>query len=144
MKKMLCLSVLSAALLSCVGTKDFTVTTFPEGADITINGEYVGKSPVTTTIEQDKTLGIVARKSGYEIGSETISPVTSRFLSFIWTESDPKSKFIEEDSVAITMRKIPSPSTYTPIVMPKYTGGGGSTKASLPEPPALRPMPDLD
>ena len=144
MKKMLCLSVLSAALVSCVGTKDFTVTTFPEGADITINGEYVGKSPVTTTIEQDKTLGIVARKSGYEIGSETISPVTSRFLSFIWTESDPKSKFIEEDSVAITMRKIPSPSTYTPSVMPKYTGGGGSTKASLPEPPALRPMPDLE
>lgn len=144
MKKMLCLSVLSAALVSCVGTKDFTVTTFPEGADITINGEYVGKSPVTTTIEQDKTLGIVARKSGYEIGSETISPVTSRFLSFIWTESDPKSKYIEEDSVAITMRKSPSPSTYTPSVMPKYTGGGGSTKASLPEPPALRPMPDLD
>ena len=144
MKKMLCLSVLSAALVSCVGTKDFSVSTFPEGADITINGEYVGKSPVTTTIEQDKTLGIVARKSGYEIGSETISPVTSRFLSFIWTESDPKSKYIEEDSVAITMRKIPSPSTYTPSVMPKYTGGGGSTKASLPEPPALRPMPDLE
>lgn len=144
MKKLLCLSVLSAALVSCVGTKDFTVNTFPEGADITINGDYVGKSPVTTEIEQDKTLGIVARKSGYQIGSETISPVTSRFLSFIWTESDPKSKYIEEDSVAITLKKIPTPATYTPSVMPKYTGGGGSTKASLPEPPALRPLPELD
>ena len=144
MKKLLCLSVLSAALVSCVGTKDFTVNTFPEGADITINGDYVGKSPVTTEIAQDKTLGIVARKSGYEIGSETISPVTSKFLSFVWTESDPKAKYIEEDSVYITLKKIPTPATYTPSVMPMYTGGGGSTRAVLPEPPALRPMPELD
>lgn len=144
MKRPLCLSAFALFLVSCVGTKEFTVNTFPEGADITINGEFVGKSPVTTEIKQDKTLGIVAYKSGYEVGSETISPVSSPFLSFIWTESDPKSKYIEEDSVTISMKKIPEPSTYVPRQMPRYSGGGGSTKAVLPEVPELRPMPDLD
>lgn len=144
MKSPLCLSACALLLVSCVGTKEFTVNTFPEGADITINGEFVGKSPVTTEIKQDKTLGIVAHKSGYEVTSATISPVTSKFLSIIWTESDPKSKYIEEDSVDIAMRKIQTPASYTPSVMPRYTGGGGSTSAALPEPPELRPMPDLD
>lgn len=144
MKNALCLSTLALLLVSCVGTKEFSVYTYPEGADITINGEPIGKSPVTTEIGQDKTLGIVARKPGYQIASETISPVTSKFLSFIWTESDPKSKYIEEDSVHINLQKIPTPRTYVPSTMPRYTGGGGSTSAALPEPPALRPMPQLD
>lgn len=144
MKHPLCFSALALLLVACVGTKEFTVTTSPEGADISINGEFIGKSPVTTEIEQHKTLGIVAYKSGYEVASETISPVSDKFLSFIWTESDPKSKYIEEDSVAIQLRKIPEPSAYVPSVMPRYSGGGGSTKAVLPEAPALRPMPQLD
>ncbi len=144
MKTPLSLSCLALLLVSCVGTKEFTVNTFPESADISINGQYVGKSPVTTEINQDKTLGIIAHKSGYEVASETISPVSSKFLSFIWTESDPKSKYIEEDSVSITMKKIQTASSYTPSTMPAYTGGGGSTSAAIPEPPALRPMPDLD
>lgn len=144
MKTPLCHVLLPLLLVSCVGSKDFTVNTFPEGADITINGEFVGKSPVTTQIKQDKTLGIVAYKSGYEVASETINPVSSKFLSFIWTESDPKSKYIEEDAVSIPLRKIPTPATYTPSKMPAYTGGGGSTRSVLPEAPALRPMPQLD
>lgn len=144
MKSPLFLSVFALLLASCVGTKQFTVTTAPEGAEITINGKYVGLSPVTTEISQDKTLGIVAHKNGYEVASETISPVTSKFLSFIWTESDPKSKYIEEDSVYISMKKIQTPASYTPSVMPAYTGGGGPTSAVIPAPPELRPMPKLD
>ena len=144
MKSALYFSALALSLVSCVGTKELTITTAPEGADITINGKFVGKSPLTTEIEQDKTLGIVAHKSGYEVASETISPVSSKFLSFIWTKSDPKSKYIEEDSVCISMKKIQTPASYTPSVMPAYTGGGGPTSAVIPEAPALRPMPDLD
>lgn len=144
MKYSPCVSALALFLVSCVGTKEFTVSTYPEGADITINGEYVGKSPVTTEISQDKTLGIVARKSGYEIGSETISPTTSKFLSFIWTESDPKAKYIEEDTVTIPLKKMTTTASYTTSSLPAYTGGGGSTTPSLPEPPTLRPMPELD
>ncbi len=144
MKKPYCLPLAALLLVSCVGTKELTIITAPEGAEITINGDYVGKTPLVTEIAQDKTLGIVARKSGYEIGTETLVPVTSPFLSFVWTENDPKSKYIEEDSVTIPLKKIPAPASYTPSVMPRYTGGGGSTSAALPEVPALRPMPDLD
>lgn len=144
MKSLRWLSISSLLLLSCVGTKELTIDTYPAGADITINGELVGKSPVTTEINQDKVLGIVARKEGYEIGSETITPQTSRFLSIIWTENDPKSKYIEEDLVSIPLRKLQDVSSYTPSVLPKYTGGGGDTRPSLPEVPELRPMPDLD
>lgn len=144
MKKEISLAAVSLLLVACVGTKELTITTAPEGADITINGEYVGKTPLVTEIAQDKTLGIVARKSGYEIGTETLTPVTSGFLSFVWTENDPKAKYIEEDSVAIQLKKIPAPSTYTPSVMPRYSGGGGSTSSVLPEVPVLRPMPELD
>ena len=144
MKSAFFLPVVSLLLVSCVGPKELSIDTAPEGAEITINGEYVGKTPLVTTIAQDKTLGIVARKSGYEIGSETLVPASSPFLSFVWTENDPKAKYIEEDSVTIPLKKIPTPSSYTPSIMPKYTGGGGSTSAALPEVPALRPMPDLD
>lgn len=144
MKKTLFFPVLTLVLASCVGTKEFTISTNPEGADIAINGKFMGKSPVTTEIEQDKTLGIVVHKSGYEVASATISPVSSKFLSFIWTESDPKSKYIEEDSISITLKKLQTPASYIPSVMPAYTGGGGPTSAVVPEPPALRPMPELD
>ena len=144
MKSPLFLSAFALLLVSCVGTKQFTVNTAPEGAEISINGKYVGNSPVTTEISQDKTLGIVAYKSGYEVTSATITPVTSKLLSFIWTESDPKSKYIEDDSVYISMKKIQTPESYTPSVMPAYTGGGGPTSAVLPKVPELRPMPRLD
>ena len=144
MKNALCLSALSMLFVSCVGAKNFTIYTNPEGAEVYINGEPVGQSPVTTEIAQDKTLGITVRKEGYQVGSATISPMTSRFLSFIWTESDPKSKYIEEDSVHINMQEIQTSQSYTPSVMPRYTGGGGSTSAALPEAPELRPMPKLD
>lgn len=144
MKNALCLSALAFLFVSCVGTKDFTVYTDPEGADVIINGEPLGKSPVTTEIDQDKTLGITVRKPGYMVASETITPQTSAFLAFVWTKNDPKAKYIEEDSVHINLQKIPTPQSYTPSTMPKYTGGGGSTSSVFPEAPALRPMPRLD
>ena len=144
MNKLLPFAALALCFVSCIGSKEFTVNTYPAGADIIINGESVGKSPVTTEIKQDKTLGIVAFKSGYEVASETIEPATNKFLALVWTKSDPKAKYIEEDSVDIQLKKISTPATYKPSVMPEYTGGGGSTSAVLPPVPELRPMPELD
>ena len=144
MKDILCATLVSLLLVSCVGKKDLAINTFPEGAEITINGKVVGTTPLVTTVAQDKTLGIVARKPGYQVGVETITPVRSKFLSFIWTENDPKAKYIEEDIVEIPLEKFAEPEAYKPAQLPKYTGGGGSTSAALPEVPALRPMPELD
>lgn len=164
MKSTLYVSVLALFLVSCGGTKKFTIFTTPEGADITVNGEYVGRSEtminleddgeeagegrsawgIEINIEQDKTLGIVAHKSGYEVASATIRPITSKFLSFIWTESHSRSKRIAEDSVHLTLRKLQTPASYTPRAMPPYTGGGGPTSAVVPAAPELRLMPDFD
>lgn len=141
------LPTVAAALLlvSCIGTKEITITTAPEGADISVNGEYVGKSPVVTEIKQDKSIGIVARKAGYEIGTETLTPETSRFLAFVWTKNDPKAKYIKikDDTVTIPLKEIKKPEHYTPTKLPAYTGGQGPTTPSLPQPPALRPLPDF-
>ena len=49
-----------------------------------------------------------------------------------------------ESQVHINLEKIQTTQSYTPSVMPRYTGGGGSTSAALPEVPELRPMPKLD
>lgn len=125
-------------LASCVGTKEFTVETYPEGADISINGKNVGKSPVTLEIAQDKSLGIVAYKPGYEVTSHTVETKTNGWLALIWTKSDPKAQYIEEDTVAIPMKKIQTVNTYKPSQLPEYTGGGGRTAPKAPE---LRPMP---
>lgn len=140
------LPTVAAALLlvSCIGTKEITIITAPEGADISVNGEYVGKSPVVTEIKQDKSIGIVARKAGYEIGTETLTPETSKFLAFVWTKNDPKAKYIKDDTVTIPLKEIKKPEHYTPMELPAYTGGQGVTTPSLPQPPALRPMPELD
>ncbi len=144
MKASSCLPVLALLLLSCTGTKELSINTAPEGADITINGEYMGKTPLVTTIQQDKVLGIVARKEGYAINSATLTPTVSKLLSVIWTENDPKAKYIEEDSVNIPLMRLQSVSDYSASRLPAYTGGGGSTSSVLPEVPALRPMPKLD
>lgn len=134
------LSAVGVAVLlaSCVGTKEFTVETYPEGAEISINGKKVGTSPVTVEIEQDKNLGIVAFKPGYEVTSHTVPTQTNSWLALLWTKNDPKAQYIEENSVAIPMKKIETIHSYKPSSLPTYTGGGGRTAPKAPE---LRPMP---
>lgn len=125
---------------ACVGSKDFTVRTQPEGAEISINGKVVGTSPVTLQIKQDKDLGIVAQKTGYQVAAETVPTKTNRWLGLIWTNSDPKAQYIEEDEIMIPMQKIASPRSYVPSVLPAYTGGEGRLGTSS-RPPELPPLP---
>lgn len=92
-------------------------------------------------IKQDKDLGIVATKPGYESAAHTVRTTSNWWLALLWTKHDPRARIIEEDEVTIPMQRIPSAEDYTPSSMPPYTGGGGRTtpKASVPE---LRPMPE--
>ena len=114
-------SLLSALILvSCVGTKEFTVNTEPAGADITLNGEPVGQSPVTLTIEQDKSLGLIAYKEGYALGTATIPTQPRWFYSLFWTKNDPKARVIEQDEVTIPLRPITDAADYTPVRLPAY------------------------
>lgn len=151
MKSVQCL-VLTAgvfALVSCYGTKEFTIKTQPEGARIAVNGKEVGTSPVTFDTKQDKNLGIVAYKPGYMVASETVPTHSSTILSWIWTKDSPYAKYIEEDEIIIPMRRIATVENYRPTTLTPYTGGGGRT---APRPsdgaassvPPLRAMPTAE
>lgn len=138
--RILPIAVMGLCLASCVGTKEFTIRTKPEGARIYLNGELQqGKTPMTLTISQKKDLGIVASKPGYENAAYTVKTQQSWWLSLLWTKNDPRAQYIEENEVTIPMKRIPSAADYRPTSLPKYTGGGGLT---TPQAPSLRPLPD--
>lgn len=143
-----CLTTIAACclgLVSCVGTKELTIRTLPEGADVCINGEVIqGKTPMKIKVSQKKDLGIVASKAGYETAAKTLYTHSSWWLSLLWTKNDPRARYIEEDEVTLTLAKIPSAEGYKPSSLPPYTGGGGCTappRLPASQIPELRPMP---
>lgn len=143
-----CVHLLAAlfvlAMASCYGTKEFTIYTQPEGANVTINGKLIeGKTPITTTIEQDKDLGIVVDKPGYRIASKTIYTQSSWWLRLLWSDNDPRSQFIEENETFIPMEKISSAASFVPSTLPEYTGGAAAAKHEKRTAPPLRPMPEF-
>lgn len=141
-------AVCCLCLVSCVGTKEFTIHTQPEGADVTVNGvPQIGRTPLVMTTYQDKDLGIVASKPGYETAAHTVRTRSNWWLALLWTKTDPRAQYIEEDEVTIPLKKIPTAEDYRPSAMPPYTDGGGATtpkersKSSQSTVPSLRPMP---
>ncbi len=140
MKRLLPATLLALAFSSCYGTKDFTIRTEPEGAQVTVNGKhYEGhRTPMTIEIAQDKDLGITAVKPGYEVATATVQTQTSTWGAILWNKHDPRAQYIEEDEVTIPLKKIPSAASFTPTSMPGYQP---PTSASAP--PALRPMPNF-
>lgn len=130
-------------LASCMGTKEISIYTEPDGATIYINGvPQKGATPMTVEVKQEKDLGIVACKPGYETAACTLRTQSKWWLALLWTKDDPRARFIEEDEVMLKLNKIPSPEGYRPGTLPPYTGGGGATTpTTTPKPPALRPMP---
>lgn len=144
-----CLTTIAACcclgVVSCVGTKELTIRTQPEGADISINGVLLkGQTPLKLKVSQKKDLGIVASKPGYETAAQTLHTRSNWWLSLLWTKNDPRAQYIEEDEVTINLAKIPTATSYKPSVMPPYTGGGGyTTPPQVPasKAPELRPMP---
>lgn len=118
---------LVSGLVSCYGTKEFTIKTEPAGALITLNGKEVGTSNLTMEIEQCQDLGIVAEKPGYQAAATTVETKVNPFLSFIWTDESPYARYIDEDEVTIPLRRLMTPETYRPTTLEPYTGGGGRT-----------------
>ena len=134
------LAVSSLALVACVGQKQFTIETTPPGASVTINGRPIeGKTPITIEIEQDKDLGIVVEKPGYSIGSATVNTQTSWWRALLWTENDPKARYIEEDSITIPLKPNSASSTYSPTIMGTFSFPDDSESKA----PPLKPMPEF-
>lgn len=116
------LTAACAALAACqvMPPKDFTVHTVPEGADITINGKPFGTSPATGKVDQDKSLGILAQKEGYEVAGATVPTSISKWRTIWWTEHSPKSRYIEQDEITIPLTKVPTLEDYKPTELPPY------------------------
>lgn len=132
----------SVFAVSCSSDKKFTVLTSPPGAEIAINGKPVGVSPVTVEIKQDKDLGIVAVKPGYEAASATVPTTSNWWRSLLWTRNDPKAKVIEQDEVQLTMKKIPAAERFSPTVLPAFDVSRVKRPAA-PSLPDLPPLPAL-
>ncbi len=143
MTRLLPAALLALAFTSCIGSKEFTIHTDPEGAQVAINGKhYEGrKTPLTVTIEQDKDLGITVTKPGYEVATYTVETQTSMWGTILWNKHDPRARYIEEDEVTISLRKIPTAAGFTPTSMPGYQPPAHKGLDSAV--PALREMPQF-
>ena len=135
------LAVSCVLLASCAGQKQFTIRTTPvDGATVHINGQLIeGTTPVTTEIKQDKDLGIVVEKPGYQVASATVYTATSWWRALLWTKNDPKARYIEENEVTIPMEKIRTISTYTPTTLPAFNPPARALEAA----PSLHAMPGM-
>lgn len=145
-RRFFCLCCAAALLASCASaTKEITVNTAPRGAEIAINGKRVGVSPLTVEVAQNKNLSVSAYKPGYQVAEKTLETQTNWWLTLLWTENDPKARFIEEDTVELPMNRIPSAAEYTPSEMPAFVPLGGKKAGtfSASDAPELRPMPSL-
>ena len=128
-------------LVACVGQKQFTIETTPPGATVTINGRPIeGKTPLTIEIEQDKDLGIIVEKPGYSVGSATINTQSSWWRALLWTENDPKARYIEEDSIMIPLKPNSESSSYTPTIMGTFSFPDDDDASKAPP---LKPMPEF-
>lgn len=148
--KKLLLGIVCVSLASCVAQKQFTVNTTPQGATVTINGKSIsGQTPVTTEIREDKDLGIVVEKPGYQVGSATVSTKTSWWRSLLWTENDPRARYIEEDEITIPLVPLKNNATYTPTTLEPFRSPADTGSESSYRPlndskaPALRDMPPM-
>lgn len=137
--------ILGSALVSCVGQKQFTIETTPPGATVSINGQPIeGRTtPMTIDIREDKDLGIVVEKPGYCVESATVNTQTSWWRALLWTENDPRARYIEEDSITIPLTPLRTNSTYTPTILEPFSFPEGRSPLEDSKPPALRDLPAM-
>lgn len=126
---------------SCSSKKSLTILSDPSGANVQINGRLVGKTPVTTTIDQSKAVDIFVEKSGYQCASRALTPEVSTMGAILWTEGDSKAKFIREDSVNFSLKKLETPTMPSKAVLPKVPAK--PVKPAERSVPVLRDMPDF-
>ncbi len=147
LKKLLFSSLAALMTVSCTHEyKDILINTTPQGATIRINGEEKeSKTPFTTSVKQRENVAIVAEKTGYVTTTRNIEPATDTFLSVVWTKSDERTRYIEEDVINIPMKKIETPKLYKatelPAFNPPFKTYSGEEDKSIEEAPTLRPMP---
>lgn len=141
----LCLLCSALVLAACSQPMNFSITSDPTGAEVTVNGKPVGVTPLVTRVKQDKSLAIVAFKPGYRVASKTVPTKTNWWRTLLWTKHDPKAQYLEESSAHLHLTPVVSSAAYKPSVLPAYAPGAKlPQRAATPSAaPALRPLPPL-
>jgi len=82
---------LVALLTSCAGiingtSQSITVTSTPEGAEVFIDGNNMGETPLTVKLKKNKYDNIMVKKSGYKTVTRPISKVydNTALLNIFW------------------------------------------------------------
>ncbi len=118
MKKLLLLPILAALVSACSSTpsftEDVTINSQPQGADVFVNNELVGQTPVTVDLPKDGVYEVRLAKKGYK--DEVLSLASARKESFI--------KFGPLVDLGYYKELVPSPvdADMNPDFLPAYPG----------------------
>ena len=81
MKKLFLLPLLVIFAVACNTMQESVeITSMPEGADVYINGENRGQTPLRVALDKDSTYEIIITKAGYKPQTQHISPSISTNL----------------------------------------------------------------
>ncbi len=69
--------IFSLALAGCVVTSTYIVTSEPSGASVTVNGNYIGSTPVEFTFYDPVNAKMVLKKEGYDSVTSPIKTLLS-------------------------------------------------------------------
>ncbi len=82
MKKFILISALAALLSACTQfTENLQVSSKPEGADVFVNNELVGQTPISVNLERDGVYEVRIAKKGYK--DDVVSVASTRKDSFV-------------------------------------------------------------
>lgn len=132
-------------------TQKITVTSNVQGAEVTMNGTVIGRTPITTRVKRENTVHLIVRKDGYKdyqqqlvtkldpwfwgniligglLGSTTDTVSGSTHLIdpetiFVQMEPDTASKALQSDSKDVEIRNFVTQS-YSNLVKDIKNGRG--------------------
>lgn len=114
MKKILLLSVVAALLSGCAFKEDVVINSMPEGADVFINNELMGQTPMTLDLNRDSVYEIKLVKQGYK----------DQVVSLASVRQNPLVKFGPLVDMGYYKELTPSPvdASLKPSFLPEYPG----------------------
>lgn len=119
MKKLLLLPIVAALLAACSSTsatftEDVTIDSMPQGADVIMNGEVIGQTPMVATLPKDGVYELRIAKKGYK--DDVVNIASQRTNPFVKFGPLVDLGYYKELSPA------PVESTMKPDFLPEYPG----------------------
>ena len=130
----MCTQMTACAAIFKGPDEDVTINSDPSGADVRINGQPRGQTPLTLSLDSDKSYSIKVQKEGFEsghmqLGNEvgagwvvldvvlfwTIVPLVVDAATGAWYELDRDTVYIELEEISgLLMRQMIAPGSGEP------------------------------